>query len=452
MKYDCYPRFLRSLIYRQCVQALENQQPLPVPESTLQDPDLNVDYEMNGGGDGDGDSLSRNLALKKSESDAGERRRRSLLPWPKKDRSKSKDRGEFDYRKTAKKKNRLGSTSSSNGPDKDKENGTDCDDEGSQHQQQQHQQSQQQMMKRAASRDSVASEFSDRAFHIQSNASTVPLVKVLLPDLSSAVIAARPGQSVQQLLNKLLERRGLKFNAFELYDQHTSTCIELERDASILAGLEVRLESRAVFHVLLVDSGKSLMIRGQPRRQLAEVLKPILIKYGLKMENSSVAKASTGEPVPPKTLLASLDGFHLKVSNRDTSLEEEEEGHQIDGQDVHPAPNKSGSLLGRNRGLARRNSLQATERSRTISGAKKNSHTAHHNDSGNSSLASGANKRLSLHDLSTSKSGSDSTSHLMPPPRAPLGTHLHFLKSCRQSLENQSKAEYYRVITGLRNC
>ena len=84
------------------------------------------------------------------------------------------DRGEFDYRKTAKKKNRQGSTSS--GPEKEKENATDDED---------------QLIKRAASKDSVASEFSDKAFHIQNTASTVPLVKVLLPDMSSAVIAAR---------------------------------------------------------------------------------------------------------------------------------------------------------------------------------------------------------------------------------------------------------------------
>lgn len=86
MKYDCYPRFLRSAIYRECMEAVENNQAPPISESVLNDPDLNVDYDT---ADGDGDTLNRN-ALKKSESDAGERRRRSLLPWPKKDRSKSK--------------------------------------------------------------------------------------------------------------------------------------------------------------------------------------------------------------------------------------------------------------------------------------------------------------------------------------------------------------------------
>lgn len=87
MKYDCYPRFLRSPIYRECVQALQHNEHPPISELTLNDPDLNIDYNC---GDGDTDSLNRNLVLKKSESDAGERRRRSLLPWPKKDRSKSK--------------------------------------------------------------------------------------------------------------------------------------------------------------------------------------------------------------------------------------------------------------------------------------------------------------------------------------------------------------------------
>ena len=87
MKYDCYPRFLRSVIYRQCVAALQNNEAPPIPELTLNDPDLNIDHSL---GDDDQDNINRNLVLKKSESDAGERRRRSLLPWPKKDRSKSK--------------------------------------------------------------------------------------------------------------------------------------------------------------------------------------------------------------------------------------------------------------------------------------------------------------------------------------------------------------------------
>ena len=94
-----------------------------------------------------------------------------------------------------------------------------------------------------------------------------------------------------------------------------SSTIDLEQDASVLAGLEIRLEPRVVFHLML-HSGKSLLIRGQPRRQLGEVIKPVLLKYGLKMEQSVIAKAANNETVQPKTLLASLDGLHLKVAVR----------------------------------------------------------------------------------------------------------------------------------------
>ena len=186
-------------------------------------------------------------------------------------------------------------SSSSNG-DKEKEN---TDDE-------------EQQMKRAASKDSVASEFSDRAFTLRNTSSTVPLVKVLLPDLSSAVIAARSGQTVQQLLHKLLERRGLGFSAFELFSIQSSAAVDLEEDASHLSGMEVRLEPRVVFHLTLY-TGSTLLVRGQPQRQLCEVLKPILVKYNRRIENVAILKTAGNETIPLKTLMASLDGLHLKV-------------------------------------------------------------------------------------------------------------------------------------------
>ena len=342
----------------------------------------------------------------------------------------------MEYRKTNKKKHRIGSTSSATSAasaDKEKDNVTDDEDH---HQQQ---------MKRAASRDSVASEFSDRAFRIQSSASSVPLVKVLLPDLSSAVIAARPGQSVQQLLNKLLERRGLRFNAFELYDQNTSTQIELERDASILAGLEIRLEPRVVFHLLLVSSGKSLMIRGQPRRQLGEVLKPILIKYGLKLDQSIIVKSASGDVVQPKTLLTSLDGLYLKVTDESqhqlNSTLEDPIGPPPQEPSEDQAPPKS-SLLSR-RGLTRRNSLQS-ERSRTVSAKKHssaNSQTINESDGIHNST--GSSKRLSLHESAT---------NLMPPPRAPPGPPGRKATSQRNPLSKLENEALYEHLKRAQRC
>ena len=79
MKFDSYPRFLKSTLYKQCLSG-EAERPLPDAGLLLQPPSLNTPTK-----------------LKKSLSNAEDRRRKSLLPWHRKNRSKSKDRGETEY-------------------------------------------------------------------------------------------------------------------------------------------------------------------------------------------------------------------------------------------------------------------------------------------------------------------------------------------------------------------
>lgn len=78
MKFDSYPRFLKSDIYKQCLSG--NFQKPPT------DPKLLLHA-----------SCTTPTKLKKSVSNAEDRRRKSLLPWHRKNRSKSKDRGELEY-------------------------------------------------------------------------------------------------------------------------------------------------------------------------------------------------------------------------------------------------------------------------------------------------------------------------------------------------------------------
>lgn len=78
MKFDSYPRFLKSDIYKQCLAG--EFQKLPSDSRLLINP-----------------MCSTPSKLKKSVSNAEDRRRKSLLPWHRKNRSKSKDRGELEY-------------------------------------------------------------------------------------------------------------------------------------------------------------------------------------------------------------------------------------------------------------------------------------------------------------------------------------------------------------------
>ncbi|XP_051161677.1 regulator of G-protein signaling loco isoform X2 [Leptopilina boulardi] len=80
MKFDSYPRFLRSDLYRRCLETGNSV-------IGTEDRDLSL-------------TSSPSVKLKKSHSDAEDRCRKSILPWHRKNRSKSKDRGESEYVQT----------------------------------------------------------------------------------------------------------------------------------------------------------------------------------------------------------------------------------------------------------------------------------------------------------------------------------------------------------------
>lgn len=77
MKFDSYPRFLKSDLYKQCLNG------------NINTPQLDIGLSLH--------PISITpVKLKKSLSNAEDRRRKSLLPWHRKNRSKSKDRGESE--------------------------------------------------------------------------------------------------------------------------------------------------------------------------------------------------------------------------------------------------------------------------------------------------------------------------------------------------------------------
>lgn len=78
MKFDSYPRFLKSDLYKQCLSG------------KIDGPQLDAGLLLQ-------PQATSPSKLKKSLSNAEDRRRKSLLPWHRKNRSKSKDRGESEY-------------------------------------------------------------------------------------------------------------------------------------------------------------------------------------------------------------------------------------------------------------------------------------------------------------------------------------------------------------------
>ncbi|XP_031780001.1 regulator of G-protein signaling loco isoform X3 [Nasonia vitripennis] len=226
MKFDSYPRFLRSDIYQKCL------------ENGCDDIDTSPE-------DGDLFLTSSPVKLKKSHSDAEDRCRKSILPWHRKNRSKSKDRGESEYNKTPSRGEKIYKSFST----------IQRDNEGNNNEE-----------------DSVS---------ISSSRSS----------LASWDLALR--------------------------QSFTKHIINLKYPSSVLASQEVEVLPTKVIKVDL-PSRRVISVVAHKGRTLKEVLKPLLNKYGFKLDLVTIW--ADGHPVsvdipamnaPPRLALTSNNKEHI---------------------------------------------------------------------------------------------------------------------------------------------
>lgn len=179
MKFDCYPRFLKSDLYKQCLSG------------NITSPKIDAGLLIH-------PASSTPSKLKKSLSNAEDRRRKSLLPWHRKNRSKSKDRGESEYNFR-----------------KNDDIQSDC-------------RSQTNKMDDAhSSKSSLTSldlatnpNLESNRIHLEditvSSAGKTPLCRVTLSNGSTTVVQIKESETIQQLVNRVLEKRGLVYACYEV--------------------------------------------------------------------------------------------------------------------------------------------------------------------------------------------------------------------------------------------
>ncbi|CAK9794592.1 Regulator of G-protein signaling loco [Anthophora plagiata] len=264
MKFDSYPRFLRSDLYRRCVET----------GSTIigvEDCDLNL-------------TSSPSVKLKKSHSDAEDRCRKSILPWNRKNRSKSKDRGESEYNKAP---NRNETIYKSFTTMKREVEGNNNDDS----------------ISISSSRSSLASwdlalrqsfhKHSLSSYEGQSNetkevrAKCTGLCRVILPDGSTTVVPTSQTESIKDVVTRLLDKRALRYSNYDVLILATDETIEAKYPSSVLAGQEVEVVPTKILKVDL-PSRRVITVIAHKGRTLKEVLRPLLNKYGFNLDMVTV--------------------------------------------------------------------------------------------------------------------------------------------------------------------
>ncbi|KAK2706206.1 regulator of G-protein signaling loco-like isoform X2 [Artemia franciscana] len=310
MKFDCYPRFLKSALFREVMQADECGKPIPFPGDSSMDTDLRLQFSTEE--DENRNSHDHKAELKKSDSDAGERRRRSLIHWVKRDRSRAKSRERSESESRRKNKDRLLKTKQT------EEDGVSIrsDLTGSQ------------VSlptcvpkddKVATSRESLvipSGKFQKGTIAEGEQQDECKLCRIRLPDDSTTVVPLQSGESVRNIVSKLLERRGLKYTAFDVHVLETGAMVDVTYDSSVLGCKEVRVEQRSLVHVDL-PGGKNISIKAKPERILSDLLKSVLHKYGLKLDLVTIARISNKELVNMKLPVSSLDGQRIYVQTKD---------------------------------------------------------------------------------------------------------------------------------------
>ncbi|XP_066157903.1 regulator of G-protein signaling loco isoform X1 [Euwallacea fornicatus] len=272
IKFDSYPRFLKSELYKRCSGgdvytpafdvrlALHNDVPqLATPQSKL----------------------------KKSLSNAEDRRRKSLLPWHRKtssSRSKSRERNEtqksWDGVLTVPEREegrRLLSTS----------------DIHSSH-------------SSLTSLDLAASQVDN----IRQEETRTALCRVLLTNGSTTVVQIKEGDTIQQLIDRLLEKRGLTYSSYEVYTNKHPKSLDSGESSGKLAGCEVTVEQRVIFKLDLPNK-KIISVKSKYTKIIVDVLRPILHKYKFALEEVIVTRA--GYPVDVRLPVTTIDNGRLNI-------------------------------------------------------------------------------------------------------------------------------------------
>ncbi|XP_052771613.1 regulator of G-protein signaling loco-like isoform X3 [Mya arenaria] len=284
MKQDSYVRFLKSEVYRSYMMAEMEGQALKMPGATSTDPR----QVLATGNTEAGKKKGKNG--KDGTEENKERRRRSLLPW----RQKSKKQGNKNEKNENDAKNLK--------PSKDnKDNNMNdlplkCN--------------------APTTIDTVASK-RDLAqiavpATIDEEAEQPRFCRVIMPDGSTTVVGTRHGQSIHHILGKLCEKRSLSIASVDVFLLGSDKPLNLNEDISTLGSKEVTIERRVLFRMDLPNK-KCIGVKAKPNRLIRDVFKPILNKYGFRMETIDVHLCGQSESLCLDDIVSSIDSQRVIV-------------------------------------------------------------------------------------------------------------------------------------------
>ncbi|XP_050067871.1 uncharacterized protein LOC126556586 [Anopheles maculipalpis] len=312
MKFDSYQRFIKSDMYRVCQEAEAKGQILPYPGEQL-DPMLRTSSTMATANAANAAGVTK---LKKSLSNAEDRRRKSLLPWHRKTRCKSKDRGDSD---ASKKDNGKGGSGGAGSGEKSSGMATSAGGSSSNTLKLLSTNSTSDIHSSRSSLASFDAAIGGKSYDPEDSRNT--LCRVILSNGATTVVQTRSNETIKELVERLLEKRGIVYNAYEAFLASGTKPLDLDGPSVSLAGKEVNIDQRVVFKLSLPNR-KMISVKSKATKPLADVLRPILYKYNYELDQMKVVVQSTVDVFLDMTQpVTTVDGLclHIRSANEPAS-------------------------------------------------------------------------------------------------------------------------------------
>ncbi|XP_061439846.1 regulator of G-protein signaling 12 isoform X2 [Rhineura floridana] len=294
MKFDSYTRFLKSPLYQECILAEVEGRPVPDPQYVPSSPTSKHSFgsERSTPKKLSGKSKSgRSLNEESGEEDVEKKKKGTFFSWS---RSKSLGRSQ--------KKKENGDCSKDFPTDSSQTNGLSYRHES------------QDSLSSAASLEMLDSyrastsvtekEKSSKSCHIN------------LPDGSSYTMTIRAGFSIKEMLSGFCEKQGINIAAVDLFLIGGDKPLVLHQDSSILDSRALRLEKRTLFRLDLIPINRSVGLKAKPTKPVTEVLRPVVAKYGLNLNNLVARLNGEQEPLDLGVPISNLDGQRVILDEK----------------------------------------------------------------------------------------------------------------------------------------
>ncbi|KAM8842637.1 regulator of G-protein signaling 12b isoform 1-T4 [Synchiropus picturatus] len=295
MKFDSYTRFLKSLLYQECMLAEVEGRPLPDPYHIPSSP---TSKHSTTGSDRsnlstpkkeDKKSKSGRSLNDESRDEGGDRRKGMFFSWSR-NRSfgkgpKKRELADLNYNLAGSNGRRESQGSLSSGASLELATSGSGRNEC----------------------DGAVSASADR----KGSSATLRQCNINLPDGSCCSVPLRAGVSIRDLLLGLCEKLCVNLAAIDLFLVGGEKPLVLDQDCMTLCSRDLRLEKRTLFRLDLVPINRSVGLKAKPTKPVTEVLRPVVAKYGLHLSDLVARISGESELLDLGLPISNLDGLRV---------------------------------------------------------------------------------------------------------------------------------------------